>query len=205
VTREEVRRIIDRVHRGDVNAFEDLVIANQRSIYNLCLRMTKNPDDAYDLSQEAFIRAYNNLTSFKGESSFSAWLYRLASNICIDFLRREKRRDSASLTYVDDSGVIQELEIPDARFQPETALEQRQMAAEIQRGLNALTEEHRNILVMREVEGLRYDEIAEVLGVSHGTVKSRISRARQSLVKFLSADGNFSTGNASKKEERREV
>lgn len=206
MTREEERGVIDRILQGDANAFEVLVVANQRSVYNVCLRMTKNQEDAYDLSQEAFLRAYNSLGSFKGESSFSAWLYRLASNICIDFLRREKRRDNVSLTYEDDAGSTLELELPDERFSPVSALERREMAEYIRAGLNTLTEEHRQILTMREIDGLRYDEIAVVLGVSAGTVKSRISRARQSLVKFLSANGNFSIGESSNRQvERREV
>ena len=198
MTREEEGRLIARIMEGDGNAFESLVLKNQRKVYHLCLRMTGNPSDAEDLAQEAFIRAYNNLGSFKRESSFSQWLYRLTSNVCIDHLRREKRRDISSLTYIDDLGIAQEIELSDERFTPEGALERRQVKESIQRGLDMLSVEHREILVMREMEGLSYEEIGSFLGISPGTVKSRISRARQNLSKFLLMEGNISAGKTSR-------
>ena len=207
MTREEEERVVARVLAGDVNAFESLVLANQRKVYNLCFRMTGNASDAEDLAQDAFIRAYNSLGSFKGESSFSKWLYRLTSNVCIDHLRREKRRDVGSLTFFDETGTAQELELPDTRFTPETALERREAEASIQRGLNSLSAEHREILIMREIEGLSYDEIGAILGLIPGTVKSRISRARLNLSKFLMSTGNISQGSSSRhmRRERGEV
>ena len=207
MTREEESRIIARILEGDGNAYESLVLKNQRKVYHLCLRMTGNPSDAEDLAQEAFIKAYNNLESFKGESGFSQWLYRLASNVCIDHLRREKRRDVGSLTYLDDAGIALELELPDERFTPEGSLERRQVEESIQKGLDTLSLEHRRILIMRELEGLSYEEIGYHLELSPGTVKSRISRARQSLSKFLLTEGNIFPANPSKlrNAERREV
>jgi len=207
VTREEERAVIDRVLAGETDAFELLVMKNQRKIYNLCLRMTGNVEDASDLAQDAFLKAYQNLASFKSESSFSLWLYRLASNVCIDHLRREKRREKRSLTYLDDSGEAMELELSDERFTPERELERRQMVEGIRQGLETLTDEHRQILVLREVNELSYDEIAELLSISAGTVKSRISRARVLLRKFLLEQGNFLERQASEHyiSERREV
>ena len=196
MTREE-EAIIQRVLSGETEAFEALVLANQRKVYNLCLRMTGNPEDAEDLAQEAFVKAYQNLGSFKGESGFGPWLYRLASNVCIDHLRREKRREKSSLTYLDESGTAAEIELPDERFSPETSLERRQTEEHVQRGLSALTPEHRRILILREFSELSYDEIADALGLSAGTVKSRISRARLALSKILLQGGNFSDGNSS--------
>ena len=205
MTKEEVRAVIDRVLAGDADAFEVLVAANQRKVYNLCLRMTGNAEDAEDLAQEAFFRAYQNLASYKGESAFSAWLYRLTSNVCIDHLRRERKREKSSLTYLDESGAPQEIDIPDERFAPERTLERRQVGERIQEGLDTLTPEHRKILILRELGGLSYDEIAARLGLSAGTVKSRISRARQSLSKFLLEDWNFSVEMSSERvpEERK--
>ena len=207
MTREEEERVIFRVLAGDANAFESLVLANQRKVYNLCFRMTGNASDAEDLAQDAFIRAYNSLGSFKGESSFSKWLYRLTSNVCIDHLRREKRRDVGSLTYQDEAGVVQELEVPDMRFAPEPALERREVGTGIQQGLNRLSPEHKEILIMREIEGLSYEEIGAILGLTPGTVKSRISRARLNLSKFLLTTGNIPLGKSSRNRgiERREV
>jgi len=204
VTKVKERETIDRVLSGDTEAFESLVLQNQRKIYNLCLRMTGNPEDASDLVQDAFLKAYQNLASFKGESGFSLWLYRLTSNVCIDHLRREKRREKSSLTYIDESGEAMELELPDERFAPETELERRQTAEGIQKGLDALTAEHRQILILREINGLSYDEIAEILAIHAGTVKSRIARARLNLRKILLEDGNFLAGGSSKKQIDRE-
>jgi len=200
VTREDERSIIDRVLAGEAEAFEVLVRANQRKVYNLCFRMTGNQEDAEDLAQEAFIKAYQNLAGFKGESGFGPWLYRLASNVCIDHLRREKRREKSSLTYLDEAGAAVEIEVADERFSPEATLDRRQVQEGIGRGLDTLTPEHRHILILREINGFSYDEIAEVLELSAGTVKSRISRARLVLRKFLLMEGNFPEGNSSKKE-----
>ena len=198
MTREEEERVIARVLEGDGNAFESLVLANQRKVYNLCLKMTGNPSDAEDLAQDAFIRAYHSLGSFKGDSSFTKWLYRLTTNVCIDHLRREKRRDIGSLTYQDEAGTVQELEVPDMRFTPEPALERREVEEGISRGLKSLSAEHREILIMREIEGLSYEEIGAILGLTPGTVKSRISRARLNLSKFLLATGNIPLGKSSR-------
>jgi len=198
VTKEE-GAIIQRVLAGEAEAFETLVLANQRKVYHLCLRMTGNQEDAEDLAQEAFLKAFQNLESFKGESGFGPWLYRLASNVCIDHLRREKRREKSSLTYLDDAGVAVEIELPDERFSPAVALDKRQVQERVQQGLDALTSEHRSILVLRELSGLSYDEIGSALGLSAGTVKSRISRARLALTKILVHDGNFSEGDSSRK------
>jgi len=207
MTRTEERAVIGRVLSGDIEAFELLVVKNQRKIYNLCYRMTGNAEDANDLSQDAFLKAYQNLANFKGESSVSLWLYRLASNTCIDFLRREKRRVKSSLTVVDESGETVELELPDERFTPERELERRLVIEDIEQGLLTLSEEHRQILILREINALSYDEIGEILHISAGTVKSRISRARVILRKFLLEQGNFSESCASKKyiDERGEV
>ncbi|MCL2568521.1 MAG: sigma-70 family RNA polymerase sigma factor [Oscillospiraceae bacterium] len=197
MTREEERAVIERVLAGESEAFETLLLANQRKVYNLCLRMTGNAEDAEDLAQEAFWKAYQNLAGFKGESGFGPWLYRLASNVCIDHLRREKRREKSSLTYQDESGAAVDIEVPDERFMPETMLDRRQVQESIQRGLDTLTPEHRNILVLREINGLSYEEIGETLELEAGTVKSRISRARIALSKFLLQDGNISEKNSS--------
>jgi len=200
VTREEERAVIGRVLNGETAAFETLLRANQRKVYNLCFRMTGSQEDAEDLAQEAFLRAYQSLSGFKGESGFGPWLYRLTSNVCIDHLRREKRREKSSLTYLDESGAQVEMEVPDERFMPEAIFERQQVQASIQRGLGTLTTEHRAILVLREINGLSYDEIGEALGLSAGTVKSRISRARLALSKFLLSEGNFPVGNSSEKQ-----
>ncbi len=198
MTRDEERDIVVRVRAGDTNAFEQLVIEHQKKVYNLALRMVGNEQDALDMSQEAFIRAYNSLESFRGDSKFSVWLYRLTSNICIDFLRSRNRKQTTSLTFDGNDDEQEELNIPDARFSPDTVLEKREMREALYRGLDSLTPEYREILLLREINGLSYEEIGQALKLEEGTVKSRIFRARKKLCAFLLQDGNIPDSCASK-------
>lgn len=191
MTREEENRTIRRVLDGDVNAFELLVRDYEKNLYNLALRMVKNPDDAADMTQEAFIKAYNSLTSFRGDSKFSVWLYRIVSNVCLDFLRSRSRHQTVSLSVENDEGEETELDIADESQSPEELLERKLTRESVRRGLDALPEDYRQILLLREIQGLSYDEIGEVLSLEIGTVKSRIFRARKKLCEFLIRDGNI--------------
>lgn len=188
------QELVSLAKQGDQDAFAQLVQANQDKIYSLALRMTGNPEDGADLAQEAFLRAWRNLPTFQEESSFSTWLYRLTSNLCIDFLRKEKRRKSAvtSISLDCDEDDSPPTEVPDHRFTPESELERKELRAAVGRALLQLSDEHRQVLVLRELEGLSYTEIAEHLALEEGTVKSRIARARISLRNILQKDGNFS-------------
>lgn len=184
--------LVSRVKQGDQDAFAQLVEANQNKIYTLALRMTGNPEDAADLAQEAFLRAWRSLPSFQGESSFSTWLYRLTSNLCIDFLRREKRRSTVAAVSLDAEEDAAPMEVPDHRFTPEGELERKELRTAVGQALLKLSDEHRQVLVLRELDGLSYTEIAQRLELEEGTVKSRIARARLSLRNILLSDGNFS-------------
>ena len=180
--REE--ELIRRAAQGDDGAFEQLVLAHQRQVYNLCLRICCNEADAMDLSQEAFIRAWRGLGQYQFGAEFSTWLYRLTRNVCIDFLRAQKRRQTVPLHLNDDEGET-ELPLPDTAEGPE----ERAVAGERRRALaqamQALSPEHREILTLRVIEDLPYEQIAQILGVRTGTVKSRLARARISLKNIL--------------------
>ena len=184
--------LVRAARSGDQGAFEALVKANQAMAYQLAYRMTGNPEDAADLTQEAFLNAWRGLAAFDGRASFSTWLYRLTSNACIDFLRREKRRVSLSMTLEDEEDEEgRQADLPDERFSPQRELEKKEAAEALRRGLAALTPEYREILTLRELEGYSYQELSRELGLEEGTVKSRLARARLALREFLQKDGNF--------------
>lgn len=200
------RELIDRARAGDEEAFASLVRDNEKRVYNLALRMTGNQEDALDLAQETFLNAWRGLRFFKGDSAFSTWLYRLASNACIDHLRRERRQAQAVSISLDDEGEERQTDIPDERFCPETELERQELRRAVERGLEQLSAEHRQVLVLREIHGLSYQEIGQTLDLEEGTVKSRIARARLALRKILLSDGNFSgdpTSNSVKDKRRK--
>ena len=198
MTREEERLIILQVLAGDASRFEVLVRAYEKGVYNLALRMLKNEQDALDASQEAFFRAWRALEDFRGDSKFSVWLYRMTSNICLDMLRRASRRPEASLT--DEEGG--EADLPDPAADPHRALERREVRRAIREGLDRLEPEFRQVLLLREMDGLTYDEIGQVTGLEPGTVKSRIFRARRKLAAILTERGNFFAPEPSNEEEK---
>ena len=188
--------IIRSVLRGNVNDFEKLVTAYEKNVYSLALRMVGDPEDAADMTQETFIKAYRSLSSFRGDSKFSSWLYRIASNVCLDFLRSRSRHPQVSLSTVDEDDRAT-FELPDMRQNPEEQLMKKLGMEAVRRGLEQLPEQQRQILVLRELGGLSYAELAQTLGLEEGTVKSRIFRARKRLCALLLCDGNISDGAAS--------
>ena len=201
MTREQEAQIVRRVLGGDTNAFEALVVEYEKNIYAITQRMTGNAEDAADMTQETFIKAYNSLSSFRGDSKFSVWLYRIATNVCLDFLRSRSRKPTVSLSMEDEDGEETQLDIADESQSPERLLERGLTRDAVRRGLNALSPEYRQILLLREIQGLSYEEIADVLSLEAGTVKSRIFRARQRLCAFLTEDGNIPEFTASGKME----
>lgn len=198
------RDLVLRAKRGDQDAFEQLVLDNQNRIYSLALRLIGDREEAADLAQEAFLKAWQGLPTFQGESSFSTWLYRLTSNVCIDALRRNRRRQAVAETVSlddDDSWI----EPADWEGDPQRLLERAELSRAVERGLEALPDHFRQVLVLRELSGLSYQEIGTAMELDLGTVKSRIARARVALRKILLADGNFShktSSNPAEKEER---
>lgn len=191
MTREQELRTVQKVLKGDTNAFEQFVTEYEKNVYNIALRMTGNSEDAADMTQEAFIKAFNSLQSFRGDSKFSVWLYRIATNVCLDFLRSRNRKPTVSLSVEDNEGDDVELDIADESQSPEVLLERGITRDSVRRGLDSLTPEYRQILLLREIQGLSYEEIAQSLNLEVGTVKSRIFRARKKLCAFLVNDGNI--------------
>ena len=199
MTREQEAAIVRKVLGGDANAFETLVLEYEKNVYNIALRMTGNSEDAADMTQEAFIKAYNSLQSFRGDSKFSVWLYRIVSNVCLDFLRSKNRRPTVSLSVEDDDGEDAQLDVADESQSPELLPDRKLTRDSVRRGLDSLPPDYRQILLLREIQGLSYDEIAQALSLEVGTVKSRIFRARKRLCTFLIDDGNISDFSSSGK------
>ncbi|HLN64635.1 MAG TPA: sigma-70 family RNA polymerase sigma factor [Symbiobacteriaceae bacterium] len=176
--------LVERAKRGDAEAFEQLASQYYRKVYNIAYRVIGNPEDASDVAQEAFERAYLSLPEFRGDSSFQTWLLRITNNACLDELRRRKRRKVTSLDEpmsVEDGEMDRQLAIADEADGPEQALERLEVQRVVQESINALDEEYRVVVVMRDIQGYSYNEIAETLGINLGTVKSRLNRARHAL------------------------
>lgn len=183
--------LIKAAQQGDIDSFNRLVLAYQHQVYNLAYRIMGEEAAAADAAQEAFISAYNHLKSFRG-GSFKSWLLRIVTNACYDDLRRRKRRPATSLEELmgDETGETG-FDLPEPTDGPETLLQRREMAALLQRGITTLPEDQRIVLVLSDVQGLSYDEIAEITRSNLGTVKSRLSRARTKLRDYLQAHGEL--------------
>ena len=187
---------IDAARDGDPLAFEQLIHLYEKRVFALTRRMCKNPADAEEAAQETFLAAWQGLKFFRGESSFSTWLYRLASNACVDLLRKEGRHQAAAGPSLNDEEVL--LEIQDEAPSPHALAEQAELKEQIEAGLASLPEEYREVLILREIHQQSYDEISEILSLDLGTVKSRINRGRKRLRKYLLESGNFSVIDSSK-------
>ena len=198
MTKQEEEKLIRRVLSGDADAFEPLVTENQTKVYHLALRLLGNEADAADAAQDALIRAYTSLGSFRGDSRFSVWLYRLTNNICIDYLRRQKRQNTVSLQTEDEDGESADWDVPDDTWSPEVIAVRAEDARAVREAIAAMPRDLREILTMREIGGLSYEELADTLGLELGTVRSRLNRARKKLCAILTESGNFSEALPSK-------
>ncbi|NNJ10444.1 sigma-70 family RNA polymerase sigma factor [Chloroflexales bacterium ZM16-3] len=183
----EEQRLIESAQRGEVESFNQLVRLYESRVYNLCYRMLGDPDAAADVAQDTFISAYRNLGRFRG-GMFRSWLLRIATNACYDVLRVRKRRPSTSLQALgvaDDDGIG--FDLPDLGERPDDAALRHELAAAIQRGLADLPEDQRVVIILSDIQGMAYEEIAAVTGANLGTVKSRLSRGRARLRDILRA------------------
>ena len=171
---------------GDASAFEELVRMYEAPVYRLALRMCGGrAEDAQEVAQEAFLAAWRGLPRFRGQCRFSSWLYKLTANAAVDHLRREKRLPAA--VPLENAGE------PADPHTPQEELERRELHRAVQQALDRLTPEHREVLLLRQMQGLSYQEIGAALSLEEGTVKSRISRAKRQLRTIL-AEGNLLGG-----------
>ena len=178
-------KLILRASGGDPSAFNQLMGMHEKRMYAVALRMCGNREDAQDCLQEAMLRVYRAIGGFKGQSSFGTWVYRITMNTCLDELRRKKNKQNVSFDNLLDQGWSP----ADDSASPEKKVMQIEMRKSISSSIQELPEDMRSAIIMRDIHGYSYDEIADMLGVNVGTIKSRISRGREKLREKLS---NFS-------------
>ncbi len=178
--------LIKSAQAGNAVAFEQLIAEHQKRIFSIAYRIAGNQEDASDMAQEVLIKIFRNLKNFRGDSKFSTWLYRVATTTCLDEQKKMRRHTAYSLdeTLETEDGNVAP-EPVDTGPTPEESLERKAMRQAIHQAIGKLKEEHKKVILLREVQGLSYEEIAQVLNCSEGTVKSRINRARDQLKKIL--------------------
>ena len=194
--REVDQQLVERVQRGDKHAFDLLVSKYQRKLGRLISRFVRDPAEAEDVTQDAFIKAYRALPGFRGESAFYTWLYRIGINTAKNYLLASKRRAPASTPFdaeeaesFEDASLLHEVNTP------ENELMSKQVVDVVQASLQQLPEDLRSALTLREIEGLSYEEIASVMNCPIGTVRSRIFRAREAVAENLRPLLETSKGN----------
>lgn len=186
---DEDLELVEKAKLGNVEAFRLLFDRYQRKVFMICYGMVRHREDALDLVQETFIKTYRSLSSFKGESQFYTWVYRIAANTCLDFLRKRKRQAKGE-PLAEELGADQEtgeqlgtvIASPDS---PAETLVRKELKEKIERAIDSLPPEHRMVVMLREVEKLSYEEIAKTLGLAIGTVMSRLHYARKKLQEKL--------------------
>ena len=187
----DVDDLVRRAQKGDADAFDELVRVFSGPMYNLAYRMAGNAADAGDLTQEIFVKLYRAIGKFGWRSKFSTWLYRLAANTCYSGLRKIRRVASAEVVRLDDDRAddVRSRDTPDPGDLPSRRLERRELRHQIEGAIAVLPEDFREVIVLRDLQGLTYEEIAESIGCAVGTVKSRLARARTRVKERLRRDG----------------
>jgi len=177
--------LVKASQRGDMRAFEELVARHRDKIYARAYSMMRNEEEAVDLSQEAWVKAWQRLKQFQGESSFSTWMTRIVINLCLDQLRRQKRHRAESIEAMDEESGGVERQMPVVTVNPTERLERGELRKRIDEALSQLTYAHRTVLVLHEFEEMEYKEIAKTMGCSIGTVMSRLFYARRKMAAIL--------------------
>ena len=164
MTDQNEARLVKRAKQGDMHAFEELILQHEKIVYNVALRMMNHSEDAKDISQEVFLKAYRNIGNFDERSQFSTWIYRITANTCIDEMRKRKGRQSFSLEeeLESEEGSMQR-QVADAGETPEESMLREEQKSEILQALESLSPEHKVAVILRDIKGLSYEEIAEIL------------------------------------------
>ena len=180
-------RLVRLAQKGNVMAFEQLVVRHRDKIYARAFSMVRNEDDAIDLSQEAWVKGWQRLKQFQGESSFVTWTTRIVINLCLDYLRKQKRHRTESIEEMEEESGGVERQMPAVTINPTEGLERGELRQRIDRALGQLSYEHRTVLILHEFEDLEYKEIAKRMQCSIGTVMSRLFYARRKMANLLAA------------------
>jgi RNA polymerase sigma-70 factor (ECF subfamily) len=177
--------LVREARKGDTRAFEELVARHRDKIYARAYSMMRNEEDAIDLSQEAWVKGWQRLHQFHGDSSFGTWMTRIVINLCLDQLRKQKRHRAESIEELDEESGGVERQMPAVTVNPTERLERGELRQRIDKALNQLSHEHRTALVLHEFEDMEYKEIAKTMGCSIGTVMSRLFYARRKMAALL--------------------
>ncbi len=191
--------LVVRAQAGDGQSFRELVVRHQRKVYAVALGIVKDPDQAWDVAQEAFVRVHRHLADFRGESSFSTWVLRITTHLGIDSVRKERASSREPLDEVRDDTLAEGGEgilATSLGTDPQANALRRELGENMERALAQLPEKHRTILVLREVEGLSYEELAERLEIHKGTVMSRLFHARKKMQGLLAEYVGLAPGGA---------
>src|SRR5213593_4310414 len=180
-------KLVRRAQRGDMKAFEELVARHRDKIFARAFSMMRNEEDAVDLSQEAWVKGWQRLKQFQGESSFVTWMTRIVINLCLDQLRKHKRQRAESIEQLEDDLGGVERQMPAVTINPTEGLERMELRARIDKALGQLSYEHRTVLILHEFEDLEYKEIAKRMQCSIGTVMSRLFYARRKMANLMAS------------------
>lgn len=183
---ENEKNLLEKAKNRDIGAFEVLIEGCRKKVYNISLRFLGNQEDALDISQEVFIKIFRTLESFKGNSSFDTWVYRITVNLCLDEIRKRKNKNVISIdeSFSSEDGDFKK-QFDDRSPGPDVLAERKETKRMIEDAVNSLSEEHRTAIILRDIQGFSYEEVARLTDCPEGTVKSRINRARQALRNIL--------------------
>lgn len=186
------QELIEKSQKGDVASFERLIHQYQVYVYNIAYRTLGHEEDAKDAAQDALIKVFKNISQFTGDAQFSTWLYRIVVNTCKDYLRKQASLKETTMTGLDADGESVLWEIPASdTLHPEKQLERKEIQLKIHSALEKLPEANKTVVILRDIQGLSYEEISHIEDCSVGTVKSRINRGRKYLRELLQVDPDF--------------